>query len=34
MDTGSRTRMNLLNIDIVNCPEKIKPQLEKQAEGQ
>lgn len=34
MDAGFRTRMNLLNIDIVNCPEKIKLQLEKQAEEQ
>lgn len=31
MGSGSRTRMNLLNIDIVNCPKEIKPQLEKQA---
>jgi len=27
MGSGSRTRMNLLNIDIVICPKEIKPQL-------
>ena len=34
MGAGSCTRMNLLNIDIANCPEEIKLQLEKQAEEQ